>query len=130
MNAGRHTLVPYRRCRRDGCGCRASADASVLPLAQAQEIAIRNQPRLAAATLSAQTGASLVKEVRAAYFPTLVGNVTVSGAESSATLSAGALTTSSLYSRAAAGVVVNQLVSDFGRTGKLPNRVPPFAVPR
>lgn len=118
MNAGRHTLAIVVVVGM-GVGVARAQTPSVLPLAQAQEIAIRNQPRLAAATLSAQTGASLVKEVRAAYFPTLVGNVTVSGAESSATLSAGALTTSSLYSRAAAGVVVNQLVSDFGRTGRL-----------
>jgi len=34
-------------------------------------------------------------------------------------LSAGAVTTSSIYSRASTGIVANQLITDFGRTGSL-----------
>jgi outer membrane protein len=97
----------------------ASAQTAALSLAQAQEMAIRNHPGLAAAALSAQSGESLIKEARAAYFPTLNANITAAAAESGATLSAGAITTSSLYTRAATGVIATQLVSDFGRTGKL-----------
>jgi outer membrane protein len=92
---------------------------SALSLAQAQEIAVRNHPRLASAALSAQAGASQITEARAGLFPTVSGNVTAAGAENTATLSAGTLQTSSLYSRVASGLVATQLLSDFGRTGKL-----------
>jgi outer membrane protein len=92
---------------------------SALSLAQAQEIAVRNHPRLASAALSAQAGATQITEARAGLFPTVSGNVTAAGAENTATLSAGTLQTSSLYSRIASGLTATQLLSDFGRTGKL-----------
>jgi outer membrane protein len=41
------------------------------------------------------------------------------GTEHGSVLSAGAVTTSSIYSRASSGVVANQLLTDFGRTSSL-----------
>jgi outer membrane protein len=91
----------------------------VISLAQAKEIALRNHPRIAAASLDAEASAAVVKEVRSVYYPTLAGNATGVGAEQSAVVSAGALTTSSLFSRASTDVVVNQMLTDFGRTASL-----------
>ena len=88
-------------------------------LAQAQQIALTNHPRIASAELSAQASEFVVKEARSAYYPTLSGNVTGVGTEHGSVLSAGAVTTSSIYSRQASGVVANQLLSDFGRTRSL-----------
>jgi outer membrane protein len=96
----------------------AQAPAAI-SLTQAQEIAVRNHPRIASAALTAQAGESAVREVDAAKYPTLSGNVTGVGTEHGAVLSAGAVTTSSIYSRAASGVVATQLLTDFGRTATL-----------
>jgi outer membrane protein len=90
-----------------------------MSLAQAQDIATRNHPRIASATLAAQASGFVVKEVRSAYYPTLSGNLTGVGSEHNSTLSSGFVTTSSIYSRAATGAVANQLLADFGRTASL-----------
>jgi outer membrane protein len=91
----------------------------VLSLEQAQQIALRNHPKIAAAELTAQASGFQVKEARSAYFPTVSGNVTGVGTEHGSVLSAGAVTTSSIYSRQSTGVVLNQLITDFGRTADL-----------
>src|ERR1700735_3014888 len=70
-------------------------------LAEAQQIALQIHPRVASGGLGAEATGFVVKEVRAARYPTLSGSVTGVGAEHNSTLSAGAVTTSSIYSRAA-----------------------------
>jgi outer membrane protein len=90
-----------------------------MSLAAAQQIALRNHPRIASAELVAQAGAFATREVRSAYYPTLSGNVTGVGSEHNSTLSTGAVTTSSIFSRAATGIIANQLLTDFGRTASL-----------
>src|SRR5690242_19377742 len=74
---------------------------AIMSLAQAQQTALQNHPRIASAALTADASRAAVNEVRSAYYPTLSGNVTGAGAEHSSTLSAGFLTTSSMYSRGA-----------------------------
>jgi outer membrane protein len=102
-----------------GAGTAWAQAPAALSLAQAQDIAVRNHPRIASAALSAEASGFVVKEVRSAYYPTLSGNVTGVGSEHNSVLSAGAVTTSSIYNRASTGVVANQLVTDFGRTASL-----------
>src|ERR1700722_1434733 len=92
---------------------------TAMSLSQAQETALRNHPRIASAALSAQASGFAVKEVRSAYYPTVSGNATGVGSEHNSVLSAGAVTTSSIYTRAASGLVANQLLTDFGRTSSL-----------
>lgn len=93
--------------------------APVLTLAQAQQTALQNHPRIASASLEAQASGFAVQEARALYYPALSGNVTGVGTEHGSVLSAGAVTTSSIYSRGATGIVASQLITDFGRTGSL-----------
>ncbi len=102
-----------------GVGAVWAQGPAAISLAQAQDIAVRNHPRIASAALSAQASGFAVKEVRSAYYPTLSGNVTGVGSEHNSVLSAGAVTTSSIYNRASSGIVVNQLLTDFGRTASL-----------
>jgi outer membrane protein len=99
-------------------GTRAQSPAA-MSLSQAQETALRNHPRIASAALSAQASGFAVMEVRSAYYPTVSGNATGVGSEHNSVLSAGAVTTSSIYNRAASGLVANQLLTDFGRTSSL-----------
>jgi outer membrane protein len=100
-------------------GIAAWAQTPVVSLAQAQQTALQNHPRIASAALEAQASGFAVREVRSAYYPTLSGNVTGVGTEHGSVLSAGAVTTSSIYSRGSTGIVANQLITDFGRTGSL-----------
>jgi outer membrane protein len=99
-------------------GARAQTPAA-MSLGEAQQIALRNHPRIASAALAAQASGFVIKEVRSAYYPTLSSNVTGVGSEHNSTLSAGAVTTSSIYNRAATGLIANQLLTDFGRTASL-----------
>lgn len=102
-----------------GVGVTWAQAPATISLTQAQDIAVRNHPRIASSALTAQAGESAVKEVSAAKYPTVSANVTGVGAEHDSTLSAGAITTSSIYSRTSSGVVANQLLTDFGRTASL-----------
>jgi outer membrane protein len=90
-----------------------------LTLAEAEQMAIRNHPRIASATLLAEAAKSAITEVRSALYPALSGNFTSVAAQHSSTLAAGTVQTSSLYSRVAAGVTLTQLITDFGRTSEL-----------
>ena len=51
--------------------------------------------------------------------PLLTGNLTTVGADPNTSIAAGALQTSGLSSRAAMGVGISQLITDFGRTSNL-----------
>lgn len=90
-----------------------------LSLSEAEQIAARNHPRISSANLIAMAAKAVITEARAPLYPLLSGNFTSVGAEHNATLAAGTVQTSSLYSRVAAGVTVSQLITDFGRTAKL-----------
>jgi outer membrane protein len=90
-----------------------------LTLDQAKAYALLNNPRIRSSDSSTAAAGSVVKEVRAARFPTVSGLATGVEAQHSSIMSAGALQTSSLYTRLATGVAVSQLVTDFGRTASL-----------
>ncbi len=94
-------------------------NSPAISLSQAQDIALRNHPSIAAAEFTAQASGFAVQETRAARYPTLSGSITGVGTEHGSVLSAGAVTTSSIYSRQSSGVVASQLITDFGRTTNL-----------
>ncbi len=94
--------------------------ASNLTLAQAKAYALQNNPADFVRRIGrTEAAGSVVKEVRAARFPTVTGLATGVEAQKSTILAAGTLQTSSLYSRFASGIAVYQLVTDFGRTTSL-----------
>jgi len=97
----------------------ASAQAKKLTLAEAEDLAMRGHPRAASAGLNAAASKVAITEARAPFSPQVSGAFTGAVAEHGSTLAAGAIQTSSLYSRIAAGVTVSQLISDFGRTANL-----------
>jgi outer membrane protein len=96
-----------------------SKQEDTLTLAQAEQLALQRDPRVASSRLLAQAGGKVVTEAQAAYFPTIYGSLTATAADHGTVLAAGALQTSSLSSRAAAGITLLQLVTDFGRTSNL-----------
>jgi len=93
--------------------------AMPLTLAEAEATAVRNHPQLAAAVNTAAAVAQQITEARSAYYPTVTGNVTATQGYDLGRLGAGFLTASTLFNRFGAGLQVNQLVADFGRTMNL-----------
>jgi len=93
--------------------------AQTLTLAEAEQTALRNNPRIGSATLTAQAAEQQINQANSAARPTLNGYVTGAGAEIGRSIAAGALTTSSISNRAASGLAISQMVTDFGRTTNL-----------
>jgi outer membrane protein len=93
--------------------------AQTLTLTDAEQTAIRNNPRIGSADLVAKAADQQITEARAASRPTLNGYLTGTGAEVGTAIAAGALTTSSISNRAASGLALSQMVTDFGRTSNL-----------
>jgi outer membrane protein len=103
---------------------RAAADAApvtgqVLTLAEAEQMAIRNNPRVTVGKLLALAQHQVEREARAAELPSANGNITAEDAEEASRISAGSLTSSRLLTHAGSGVNVTQLIYDFGHTHNL-----------
>lgn len=96
-----------------------SAPTPPLTLDQARQMALANHPRFLAAQYGAAAQHNVTTEVRSAYYP--VVNSDLTGAESApgSRIAAGALNNPIVYDRFAAGLSVQQLVTDFGRTRNL-----------
>lgn len=97
----------------------APTGALHLTLAEADQMALKNNPRVSQSQHQARAYEDVTREFRAAYFPTVSGNITAVGADSGSRLAAGALNNPVVYNRLGAGVILNQLVADFGRTHSL-----------
>jgi outer membrane protein len=90
-----------------------------LTLSEAQRIAIQNNPQYASAKFTAAASYQVPPQYRAALLPNLYGSLTTVGADSGSRLAAGALNNPSVYDRAASGLSISQLLTDFGRTSNL-----------
>lgn len=90
-----------------------------LTLADAQHQAIQNNPSFSAAKYTAAAAYQVPLQYRANYAPTLYGSLTGVGADNGTRIGAGALNNPVVYDRFGSGLTVNQLVTDFGRTGNL-----------
>jgi outer membrane protein len=93
--------------------------AQTLTLAEAEQTAVRNNPKIGSAGLTAQAAGKQIKEAHAASLPLLNSFVTGTGAEIGTAIAAGNLTTSSISNRVATGMSLSQMVTDFGRTSNL-----------
>ena len=90
-----------------------------LTRAQAEQMALKNNPRISVSKLLAMAQHQVVREARSAELPTANGNITAEKAADASRLSAGSLTASRLLTHAGAGAGVTQLITDFGRTHNL-----------
>jgi outer membrane protein len=93
--------------------------APALTIAQAEHLAIEHNPRISIARLLQLAQVQVTREVRASEWPTAAANLTAVDAHKGSLITAGFLSNSSVYDRAAAGVTVSQLITDFGRTHNL-----------
>jgi outer membrane protein len=87
-----------------------------LTRAQAEQIAIKNNPQVSVGHLLALAQHQVYREVRSAELPTFNGNITSVYANEGSRIGAGFLTASRLLIHGGAGVTLSQLMTDFGRT--------------
>ncbi len=90
-----------------------------LTLGEAEQMAIRNNPRVTVGKLLALAQHQVYREALSGELPTVNGAVTGVEAEEATRISAGALTASRLFEHAGAGVDFTQLIYDFGHTHNL-----------
>lgn len=92
-------------------------------LAEAEAYALQNHPQIASAQLTADAVRQEIREARSAFFPQIYGESTSVYApyddktgESTRLAALGGLNNPTIYPRQSDGVVVNQLLTDFGHT--------------
>jgi outer membrane protein len=90
-----------------------------LTLAEAERLAVANNPQLSAAQFNAAAASQVPLELHANFEPTLSGAFTGVGADAGSRLAAGGLNNPVVYNRVGSGLLLSQLVTDFGRTGNL-----------
>ncbi|HWX21037.1 MAG TPA: TolC family protein [Candidatus Binatia bacterium] len=100
--------------------CRAE-DLPGLTLQEAHETALHNHPLITVADLKALAARQVVREARSGFLPNLSANVVAVGTtENNTRLAAvGALNNPSIFDRNAEGLMISQLITDFGRTANL-----------
>src|SRR5512135_1071500 len=100
-------------------GTSSSADSSgklpSLTLAEAERMAQEHNPNISVAHLLALGQAQVTREVRSAELPMATGSLTAVGSHADSRVTAGELNNPSIYDRAAGGLTVTQLITDFGR---------------
>jgi outer membrane protein len=99
----------------------AEPDASLpqLTLAEAEQIAVRNNPRVSVGKLMALAQHEIYREAKSAELPTVNAAATAVQAEEASRLSAGSLTASRLLQHVGGGANFTQLIYDFGHTHNL-----------
>jgi outer membrane protein len=90
-----------------------------LSLKQAEALALKNNPLISVARLTALASHQVTRQVRSNLWPTATGDLTAVDSQDNSRITAGALNNPIIYERAAAGVIVSQLITDFGRTTNL-----------
>jgi outer membrane protein len=90
-----------------------------LTIQDAEALAIKNNPRISVNRLVYLASHQVTREQQAAYYPTVSGDLTAVDANEASRIAAGNLNSPRLLTRAAGGVVLSQLITDFGRTNNL-----------
>ncbi|MGA3103450.1 MAG: TolC family protein [Terriglobales bacterium] len=90
-----------------------------LSLKEAQALALKNNPLISVARLTALASQQVTRQVRSNLWPTASIDLTGVDSDPGSRISAGALNNPTVYPRAAAGASVSQLLTDFGRTKNL-----------
>jgi outer membrane protein len=96
-----------------------SSNGARLSVKDAEALALKNNPAISVARLNALASEQVTREVRSNLWPQAYGNLTAVDARDNSRITAGALNNSTVYTRAAGGATVSQLITDFGHTTNL-----------
>ena len=104
---------------RDRTADKAPNVAIHLSVKDAEALALRNNPAISVARLSALASEQVTREVRSSLWPQAYANLTAVDARNNSRITAGGLNNPIIYTRAAGGGTVSQLITDFGHTTNL-----------
>lgn len=90
-----------------------------LTLPDAEALALKNNPQISVNRLVYLASNQVTREQESAYYPNISGNLTAVGGQQGTRIAAGNLNAPRLLNRAAGGLVLSQLITDFGRTNNL-----------
>jgi outer membrane protein len=97
----------------------AQTAAPTLSLADAEALALKNHPQILAADANSLNADQITIQNKAAYYPTLNGEITGAQANLDSRLGAGVLNDPRLFNHFGTGLNVSQLITDSGRTSNL-----------
>ena len=103
------------------CCLARAGELPLLTLQEAHEAALREHPLITVADLKTLVARQVTRQVRSGFFPNLSANVVAVGtAENNTRLAAiGGLNNPAIFDRNAEGLMISQLITDFGRTANL-----------
>jgi outer membrane protein len=90
-----------------------------LSVKDAEAIALKNNPAISVARLNALASQQVTREVRSTLWPQAYANMTAVDARNNSRITAGGLNNPIIYTRAAGGATLSQLITDFGHTTNL-----------
>src|SRR5271166_1302235 len=97
----------------------SSSNTLRLTVKDAAPLALKNNPAISVARLDALASEQVTREVRSNLWPQAYANLTGVDARNNSRITAGGLNNPSVYTRAAGGATVSQLITDFGHTTNL-----------
>ena len=93
------------------------ADGLKFTLKEAEAYALKNNPSILAAQFTTESVQQQIREARSAFFPQVSGEIDAVYAPEGTRLAAlNGINNPSIFSRQSDGIMVNQLITDFGRT--------------
>jgi outer membrane protein len=90
-----------------------------LSVRDAEGLALKNNPAISVARLSALASEQVTREVRSVLWPQAYASLTAVDARDNSRVTAGGLNNPIIYTRAASGAMVSQLITDFGHSTNL-----------
>ncbi len=90
-----------------------------LTLAEAEALALKNNPQISVYRLLSLASRQVTRQEQAAYYPNLYGSATAVEPREGTRIAAGNLNNPAVYERAAYGLTLSQMITDFGRTNNL-----------
>jgi outer membrane protein len=90
-----------------------------LTVQDAEALALKNNPQISVYRLLSLASNQVTREQKAAYYPNVYGSLTAVEPKEGTRIAAGLINNPSVYERAAGGLTLSQLITDFGRTNNL-----------
>ncbi len=90
-----------------------------LTVQDAEALALKTNPQVSVYRLLSLASGQVTREQKSAYYPTVYGSLTGVYPKENSRIAAGVLNNPTVYERAAGGVTLSQLITDFGRTNNL-----------
>jgi outer membrane protein len=96
-----------------------SSNVIRLSVKEAEALALKNNPAISVARLTALASEQVTREARSSFWPQASANLTGVDAQNNSRITAGGLNNPTVYTRAAGGATLSQLITDFGHTSNL-----------